>query len=177
MDAASLIPIPLRMTLSEPSRPWPEQETIWRQREMLVTHSSIHAFNVYPHLHHPRTPPPIILTHLQPSSSHTSTHHPHTPPPIILTSHTIVYTHLPLTLYTTTPYSLTPSSPHPTHQVLSLFVQVHYAHVHDGADVCEALHDLHVATTLISCCAQLQKYKNKIKSHHDDATILHNNDI
>ena len=119
----------------------------------------------------------IILVHLHSSSSHTSTHHPRTPPPIITTSHTIVYTHLPLTLYTTTPYSLTPSPPHPTHQVLSLFVQVHYAPVHDGADVCEALHDLHVATTLISCCAQLQKYKNKIKSHHDDATILHNNDI
>ena len=117
----------------------------------ILTHSTNH-----PHTssYHPHTPPPIILAHLQPSSSHTSTHHPCT--------HTIAYTHLSLTLYTTPPYSLTPSSPHPTHQVLSLFVQVHYAHVHDGADVCEALHDLHIATTLISCCAQLQKYKNHI---------------
>ncbi|MCG8622601.1 MAG: hypothetical protein MJE68_11485, partial [Proteobacteria bacterium] len=32
MEAASLIPMPLRITRREPSLPLPEQETIWREK-------------------------------------------------------------------------------------------------------------------------------------------------
>ena len=153
MEAASLIPIPLRMTLSEPSRPWPEQETICSPREMLVWHKQLYmcleCIPTLPPANNPTTTPsfPLSPSSLLPPSPLPP---PSSPPPSSLLH--------PSSLHPS--FLLPPSSLHPTHQVLSLFVQVHYTHVHDGSDVGEGLHDLHIATILISCCAQLQKCKN-----------------
>jgi hypothetical protein len=85
MEAASLMPIPLRITLSEPSLPWPEQETIWGRRAGQAlggcviwsyaeksnrqTHACIHTRYMYSthnsltHTHTRMTNTALLLTH------------------------------------------------------------------------------------------------------------------